>query len=68
MAGRRGAAKAQVQMQVQEPMEVSRKRPWEKVDADASKNMLVLKEVQDDTCTSFLLEHLPSYKFSLQAK
>jgi len=44
MTGRRSTATAVRQMQmVQEPMEEepTRKRPWEKVDADARKNMLV---------------------------
>jgi len=47
MAGRRGVAQRQVQKHVQEPMdhmqseEITRKRPWDKVDADARKTMLV---------------------------
>jgi len=44
MARRGVQARQQIQKHVQEPMEqeeITRKRPWEKVDADARKTMLV---------------------------
>jgi len=77
MAGRRGAAaKQQVQMQVQEPMEVSKKRPWEKVDADGkvikrkkvpgAKNIRIRKHVQPRNALSCLNELVPGVTFNTE--
>jgi len=78
MAGRRGAAKQQVQMQVPEPMEesVSRKRPWEKVDADGkvikrkkvpgAKNIRIRKHVQPRNALSCLNELVPGVVFNTE--
>jgi len=78
MAGRRGAAKQQVQMQVPEPMEesASRKRPWEKVDADGkvikrkkvpgAKNIRIRKHVQPRNALSCLNELVPGVVFNTE--
>jgi len=78
MAGRRGAAKQQVQMQAPEPMEetVSRKRPWEKVDADGkvikrkkvpgAKNIRIRKHVQPRNALSCLNELVPGVVFNTE--
>jgi len=77
MAGRRGAAARQVQKHVQEPMdmgeEITRKRPWEKVDADGNKikrkkvpgakNIRIRKHVQPRNALSCLNELVPGCVF-----
>jgi len=78
MAGRRGAA-AKVQMQqVVEPMEQepTRKRPWEKVDADGNKikrkkvpgakNIRIRKHVQPRNALSCLNELVPGVVFNTE--
>jgi len=76
MAGRR-TAKQQVQMQAPEPMEeVSRKRPWEKVDADGkvikrkkvpgAKNIRIRKHVQPRNALSCLNELAPGVVFNTE--
>jgi len=76
MAGRR-TAKQQVQMQAPEPMEeVSRKRPWEKVDADGkvikrkkvpgAKNIRIRKHVQPRNALSCLNELVPGVVFNTE--
>lgn len=75
MAGRRGATARQVQKQVMEPMdeEITRKRPWEKVDADGNKikrkkvpgakNIRIRKHVQPRNALSCLNELVPGCVF-----
>jgi len=79
MAGRRGVAARQVQKHVQEPMdhmqsdEITRKRPWEKVDADGNKikrkkvpgakNIRIRKHVQPRNALSCLNELVPGCQF-----
>jgi len=74
MAGRRGTAKQQIQMQ--EPMEISKKRPWEKVDADGkvikrkkvpgAKNIRIRKHVQPRNALSCLNELVPGVTFNAE--
>jgi len=79
MAGRRGVAQRTMQKQVQEPMdhmqseEVTRKRPWDKVDADGNKikrkkvpgakNLRIRKHVQPRNALSCLNELVPGCVF-----
>jgi len=73
MTGRRGSAAAP-KKQAQEPMEESRKRPWEKVDADGNvikrrkvpgaKNKRIRKHVQPRNALSCLNELVPGVTFN----
>jgi len=77
MARRGAAAKVQMQQQVVEPMEQeTRKRPWEKVDADGNKikrkkvpgakNIRIRKHVQPRNALSCINELCPGAVFGVQ--